>query len=207
MILPKCLRERGFAFTHEAVRDWEARFAPLIADHLRIKRHGQAGSSWYVDETYLKVGGKWCYLYRAIDGYGNPVDSRLSEKRDMDAAKKFFEQALSVVGHAPTSVTTDGHRSYPRAVREILGNEVMHRTNVYLNNRIEQDHWGIKQRYYPMRGFGDIESAARFCRTFDELRQYFRARSLEQDTLSLAQQRQLFRERFAGVFDLVIAVS
>lgn len=135
------------------------------------------------------------------------MDSRLSEKRDMDAAKKFFEQALSVVGHAPTSVTTDGHRSYPRAVREILGREVMHPTNVYLNNRIEQDHRGIKQRYYPMRGFGDFESAARFCRTFDELRQYFRARSPERDTLSLAQQRQLFRERCAGVFDLVIAVS
>jgi putative transposase len=58
-----------------------------------------------------------------------------------------------------------------------------------------------------MRGFGDFESAARFCRTFDELRQYFRSRSLERDNLSLAQQRQLFRERFADLFDLVIAVS
>jgi putative transposase len=59
--------ERGFAFTHEAVRDWEARFAPLIKDQLRIKRLGQAGKSWYVDETYVKVHGKWCSLYRAID--------------------------------------------------------------------------------------------------------------------------------------------
>ncbi len=68
--------ERGFVFTHETVRDWEERFAPLIADHLRTKRHGQAGKSWYVDETYIKVRGKWCYLYRAIDHNRNLVDSR-----------------------------------------------------------------------------------------------------------------------------------
>ena len=88
-----------------------------------------------MDETYLKVKGKWCYLYRALDADGNLVDSRLSEKRDRDAAKRFFEQALAVVGHAPERVTTDGHASYPRAVREILGENVQHRTNKYLNNR------------------------------------------------------------------------
>jgi putative transposase len=65
---------RGFTFTHEAVRDWEARFVPLITDHLRNKRRGQAGLSWYVDETYIKVNGKWCYLYRAIDRDGNLVE-------------------------------------------------------------------------------------------------------------------------------------
>jgi hypothetical protein len=67
---------RGFVFTHEAVRDWEARFAPLLADQLRTKRQGKAGTSWYVDETSIKVNGKWCYLYRAIDQNGNLVDSR-----------------------------------------------------------------------------------------------------------------------------------
>lgn len=107
--------ERSFVFTHETVRDWEKRFAPLIADRLWTKRRGQAGTSWYVDETYIKVHGKWRYLYRAIDGDGNLVDSRLSEKRDMDAAQQFFKQAMAVVGHAPKSVTTDGHRSYSRA--------------------------------------------------------------------------------------------
>jgi putative transposase len=76
--------------SHDApVREWEARFAPLLAEQLRIKRHGQAGRSWYVDETYVTVHGKWCYLYRAIDRDGNLVDSRLSEKRDMEAAKRF----------------------------------------------------------------------------------------------------------------------
>jgi len=155
--------ERGFAFTHETVRVWEARFAPLIAEQLRTKRRGQAGTSWYVDETYVKVNGKWCYLYRAIDREGNVVDSLLSEKRDMAAAKRFFRQAVVVVGHVPEQVTTDGHTSYPRAIRETMGNNITHRTNKYLNNLVEQDHRGIKQQYYPMHGFRNFKSAARFC--------------------------------------------
>ena len=65
---------RGYVFTHETVRDWEERFAPLLAEHVHRKRKGKAGSRWYVDETYLKVKGKWCYLYRAIDREGSLVD-------------------------------------------------------------------------------------------------------------------------------------
>jgi transposase-like protein len=92
-----------------------------MAEQLRIKRRGQAGTSCHVDETYVSVHGKWCYLYRAIDRDGNLIDSMLSEKRDMEAAKRFFKQAAGVVGHTPERVTTDGHDSYPRAIREILG--------------------------------------------------------------------------------------
>ena len=176
-------------FTHEAVRDWEARFAPLIAEQLRTKRRGQAGTSWYVDETYVKVHGKWCYLYRAIDRDGNLVDSRLSERRDMDAAKR---------------VTTDGHDAYPRAIRETLGTDVVHRTNAYLNNRIEQDHRGIKQRYYPMRGFGNFTSASRFCRAFEEVRQFFRFRTTMSQHVSLSDRRHLFRQRLDALKDMVL---
>src|SRR5690349_3591465 len=57
---------RGFEFTHEAVREWEERFTPLLAEHIRRKRKGKAGRRWYVDETYLKVKGKWCYLYARL---------------------------------------------------------------------------------------------------------------------------------------------
>jgi transposase-like protein len=151
----------------------------------------------------MKIGGKWWYRYRAIDEDGNLVDLRLSEKRDMDAAKQFFKEALAVVGQAPDSVTTDGHRSYPRAVRETLGNAVVHRTNVYLNNRIEQDHRGIKQRSYPMRGFGSFASAARFCRAFDAVRQYFQVRVIREQKVSLAQKREMFRQQLDALKTLV----
>ncbi|GHO90135.1 hypothetical protein KSF_001830 [Reticulibacter mediterranei] len=160
--------ERGFTFTHEAIRDWEARFASLLTDQLCTKRRGQARRSWYVDETYINVHGKWCYLYRAIDHEGNLGDSMLSEKRNMEAAQRFFKQAVAVVDHVPDQVTTDGQSSYPRAIRETTGSNVQHRTSKYRGNRLEQDHRGIKQRYYPMRGFGTFEAAARFCCAFDE---------------------------------------
>jgi transposase-like protein len=103
------------------VREWEERFAPLITQQLRTRRRGKAGKSWYCDETYIKVSGKWCYLYRAIDRDGNLVDSMLSEHRDMDAAKQFFKQAKEVTGCVPERVTTDGHDAYPRAIRRVLG--------------------------------------------------------------------------------------
>ncbi len=202
--LAEMFLERGFVFTHEAVRDWEARFVPLIAEQLRAKRRGQAGQSWYVDETYVKVKGKWCYLYRAIDRDGNLVDSMLSEKRDLEAAKRFFKRAVDVVGHAPERVTTDGHDSYPRAIQEELGMDVLHRTNKYLNNRLEQDHRGIKQRYYPMRGFGSVASASRFCRAFDEVRQFFRFRTTMKQKISLAHQREVFRRRLDALNAMVL---
>jgi len=130
-----------------------------------------------------------------------------SEKRDMEAAKRFFKQALDVAGHAPERVTTDGHDSYPRAIRGILGSQVIHRCNRYLNNRIEQDHRGIKQRYYPLRGFGNVESAARFCRAFDEVRNYLRPRHTMGESVSLAEQRRLFCERLASLQTLMVAAS
>ncbi len=197
--LAEMFLERGLVFTHETVRGWEVRFAPLMAEQLRAKRRGQAGTSWHVDETYVRVKGKWCYLYRAIDRDGNLVDSMLGEKRDLEAAKRFFQQAVAVVGHAPERVTTDGHDSYPRAIREMLGNDVLHRTNRYLNNRGEQDHRSIKQRYYPLRGFGSVVSASCFCRGFDEVRQFFRFRTMMKQSVSLAQQREMLRHRLEAL--------
>src|SRR3954463_12933328 len=72
--LPEMFALRGIVFSHEAVRDWEAKLPPTLAEDLRRRRRGQVGRSWYVDETYLKVHGRWCYLYRAIDRNGNLVD-------------------------------------------------------------------------------------------------------------------------------------
>src|SRR5829696_1449833 len=87
----------------------------------------------------------------------------LSHQRDMDAAKRLNKTALKLAGQTPQRVTTDGHHSYVRAIRETLGEEVSHRCNPYLTNRIEQDHRGIKQRYYPLRELGSFEAASRFC--------------------------------------------
>src|SRR3954464_359233 len=127
---------RGIVFSYEAVREWEAKLAPLLADELRQRRHGKSGARgrrWHVDETYLKVGGRWAYLYRAIDRDGHLVDTMLSEHRDMAAAQAFFRSAKAVTGVTPDQVTTDGHGSYPRAIRSTLGGQVGPRTSAYKN--------------------------------------------------------------------------
>jgi hypothetical protein len=85
-------------------------------------------------------------------------------------------------------VTTDGHDAYPRSIRETLDPAVMHRTSRYKNSRIEQDHRGIKLRYYPMRGFGNFASAASFCIGYEKQRQYFRQRTRRYQCVTLADQ-------------------
>src|ERR687885_814201 len=127
---------RGIVFSYEAVREWEAKLAPLLADELPGRRRGRGGPRgrrWHVDETYLKVGGRWAYLYRAIDRGGDLVDAMLSEHRDMAAARAFFRSAKAAAGVTPDQVTTDGHGSYPRAIRSALGRRVVHRTSAYKN--------------------------------------------------------------------------
>src|SRR3712207_3988807 len=124
---------RGLVFSHEAVREWEAELTPALAEELRRRRRGKAGRSWYVDETFIKVQGRWGYLYRAIDRSGALVDVLFSQHRDMAAAKAFFRSAKAVTGVTPDRVTTDGHNSYPRAIRTGLGRGVRHRTSRYLN--------------------------------------------------------------------------
>ena len=190
------LLQRGFEVTHETVRVWEFRVAPLLADQLRRQRRGTAGVSWYLDETYVKVAGRWCYLYRAIDRDGTLLDSMLSPHRDKHAARRFLRRLVEVTGRKPLRVTTDHHSAYRKAIRWILGRKVLHRTNQYLNNRTEQDNRGVKQRAYPMLGFGRFESASRFCAAFDELRQYFRVRRRGGQHIPLAEQRGLFITRW-----------
>src|ERR1700737_161761 len=170
--LAEMFLDRGFIFSYEAVRDWEAQITPALAENRRRRRKGKVGPSWYVDETYIRVRGHWRYLYRAIDRDGALVDVMLSEHRDLAAAKAFFRSATMVTGVIPDRITTDGHDGYPAAIRSELGEVVRHRTNAYLNNRLEQNHADTKVRYQPMRGFKSIGSAGRFCRAFDELRSF-----------------------------------
>jgi transposase-like protein len=186
---------RGFTVSHEPIRRWEAKLLPVMGEALRKRRRGIGGSSgrsWYADETYLRVQSRWCYLYQAVDRDGNLIDTMLSATRDMKAARRFFRSARSVVGFAPDRVTTDRHNSYPRAIRWTSGRNVRHRTSVYLNNRLEQDHRGIKGRIRCMRGFKEHEAAGRFCREYDELRNFLRSRSRHNQYVPAIRRRRHF---------------
>jgi putative transposase len=197
--------ERGLSFTHETVRAWESKLAPFLSEALRKRRHSQVGTSWYVDETYIRVQGQWQSLYRAIDCDGNLVDVCLSDTRDLVAAEAFFRSAWTVTGVTPDHITTDGHDAYPRAIHTVFGEQVTHRTNRYLNNHVEQDHRGIKQRYRLMYGSKQGESAARFCRLFDEIRAFLRPQSRRNQAVSLQQRRDLHQDRFAQLIGLMAA--
>ncbi len=203
--LAEMFLERGFVFTHEAVRDWEGKLAPLVADELRKRRRGVVGESWYVDETFIKLDGRWYYLYRAIDRNGHLVDVRLSKTRDLAAARAFFRSARGVTGVVPDRVTSDGHSAYPRAIALELGEHVTHRTNRYPNNHLEQDHRGIKQRIRPMLGFKRFSSAARFCRAHDELRNFLRPATARNQSVSLARRRVMHTRRFCVLMKLLKA--
>jgi putative transposase len=196
--LSEMFLQRGVVFSHEAARDWEAKLAPVLAGELRRRRHGRGGARrrhWHVDETYLKVRGRWAYLYRAIDRDGGLVDVMLSERRDMAAAQAFFRSAKAATGVTPDRVTTDGHGSYPRAIRSTLGRHVVHRTSAYKNNRLEQDHRGVKGRTRCMRGFKSFASAERFCRGYDELRDFLRPRTRHNQHIPADRRRLLHLRR------------
>ncbi|NQW20602.1 MAG: IS6 family transposase, partial [Chloroflexi bacterium] len=160
-------------------------------------RRGIAGRSWYLDETYIKVSGKWRYLYRAIDREGNLLDSMLSEHRDKHAARRFLRRLLDSAGRGPLRMTTDKHPADTKAIRWIVGSKVLHRHNQYLNNRMEQNHRGIKQRYYPMLGFKQFESASRFCTAFDELRNYLRVQFSGSEHVPAEVRRKIFTSKWS----------
>jgi transposase-like protein len=122
-----------------------------------------ASTSWRVDETYIKVCGRWAYLYRAVDKQGLTVDFLLSEHRDIAAARRFFTRAVGRHG-TPKTITLDGYPATHAAVAELKKRGVLHpqtkiRTSKYLNNLIEQDHRKVKQRVYPMLGFKNFRNA------------------------------------------------
>lgn len=201
--LAEILLLRGLVFSHEAVREWEAKLAPLLTNALRHRRRGTAGRSWYVDETYLKVGGRWCYLYRAIDSDGALVDVYLSEHRDQVAAERFFRSAVEVTGRTPDTITTDKHAGYPPAIAEVFGNAIEHRTSKFKNNHLEQDHRGVKGRTRPMRGFQQLNNAHRFCRAHDEVRNFLRPATGRNQHVPVAQRRAIHAERVAALRDML----
>jgi transposase-like protein len=125
------------------------RFTPLLADAARPSRHC-VGDCWHADETYVKVAGRWRYVYRAIDQHGQVIDVYVSPRRDTHAARRFFTGVLRDHGE-PAEVVTD--RAWAlRAVVDELMCDVFHHTEPYANNRIEADHGRLKARLRPMPG-------------------------------------------------------
>jgi transposase-like protein len=110
------LTERGVEVDHVTIYRWVQRFTPLLADAAHPCRH-LVGTRWQVDETYVKVAGRWRYVYRAIDQFGQVVDMFVSARRDARAARRFLERAIGVTKVTPVEVVTDHAPVYPGVLR------------------------------------------------------------------------------------------
>ncbi|MGC5021393.1 IS6 family transposase [Micromonospora sp. DT47] len=151
------LLERGVEVDHVTVYRWAQRFTPLLADAARLCRHSP-GDRWHVDETYVRVNGVWRYVYRAVDQYGQVIDVLVSARRDADAARRFFRQALSALKVTPSEVVTDAAAVYPGVLDELVP-QAWHHVERYANNPIEDDHGQLKHRLRPMRGLRTDKTA------------------------------------------------
>ena len=161
--LVEMMGERGIELAHTTILRWVQRYVPEFEK--RWNRYARTlGGSWRCDETYIKVNGRWTYLYRAVDKQGRTVDFRLSERRDVAAAKAFFRKAVEHHG-TPRVITLDAYAASHRAVRELkadgkMPKRVRVRSSKFLNNGVEQDHRRVKQRIGPMLGFKRFDTAA-----------------------------------------------
>jgi transposase, IS6 family len=151
------LAERGVEVDHVTVFRWVQRFTPLFAEAARPCRHA-AGDRWFAEETYVKMAGRWCYRYRAVDQFGQVIDVLLSPKRDAAAARRFFIRALRLAPR-PVEVTTDQAPAYLGVLDELLPG-ARHVTEQYGNNRVEADHGRLKARLRPMRGLKRFATTA-----------------------------------------------
>ena len=157
-------RMRGLDIDHATLQRWVVKFMPILEVQFK-KRKKPVSGSWRMDETYIKVKGKWVYLYRAVDELGNTIDFLLRSRRDKQAAKAFFRKAIknNIVpskvnidkSGANTAALTDINKTLPKSRKIIV------RQNKYLNNRIEGDHRFIKKRTRITLGFKSFSSAAK----------------------------------------------
>ncbi len=153
------MEERGVSVDHSTVNRWVIKYSPqLEAQFHRRKR--LVWTSWRMDETYIKVQGRWVYLYRAVDKTGQTIDFLLTEKRDQKAAKRFLTKAIGRNG-TPEKINIDKSGANAAA---IVGYNAEHGTTIeirkckYLNNIVEQDHRGVKRVTRPMLGFKSFDA-------------------------------------------------
>ena len=158
------LQIRGVEVDHSTIQRWVFKFSPEVEKNMN-KRKRQVGSSWRMDETYIKVGGKDRYLYRAVDKFGNTVDFLLTKRRMKGSAQKFLNQAIGnnskprVINIDKSGANKSGIRSINRELLTVK--KIKIRQCKYLNNIVEQDHRNIKRRISIDTGFKEFESAQR----------------------------------------------
>jgi len=160
--LEEMMAERGVIVDHATVHRWALKIVPVLAAVFR-RRKRPVGSSWRVDETYIRIGGQWKYLYRGVDRLGHTVDFLLTAKRDVAAARRFFERAIDQ-HDVPEKTTIDKSGANTAAVHGLVadsGVAIELRQSKYLNNIVEQDHRAIKRRVRPMLGFKDFGCASK----------------------------------------------
>ena len=159
------LAERGIDISHETVRFWWNRFGPMFAAEIRKRRvaHMRGYPQWrcHLDEVFVKVNGKLCYLWRAVDHEGEVLEAVATAKRDKAAALKLLKRTMKKYG-APRSIVTDGLRAYSAAMNEIGVAAERHEVGGRLNNRAENSHQPTRRRERKMQRFKSPGSAQRF---------------------------------------------
>ena len=159
--LEEMMEERGVEVDHSTLNRWVVKYAPLLDQQFHARKR-PVGSSWRLDETYVKVKGCWKYLYRAVDKTGATLDFLLTAKRDRKAALRFLRKAIGQHG-APQKITIDKSRANTAAIESYNAEhetDIEIRRGKYLNNIVEQDHRAVKRVTWPMLGFKSFRSAA-----------------------------------------------
>lgn len=154
------MAERGLLVDHSTVHRWALKMLPRLEKAFQCRKR-PVGGSWRIDETYVKIGKEWKYLYRAVDKAGDTIDFLLRAKRDKAAARRYFEKAIDQSG-APETVTIDKSGANLAALKDINAEReepIKVRQSKYLNNIVEQDHRAIKWRTRPMMGFKNFRGA------------------------------------------------
>jgi len=181
--LEEMLSERGVHVDHSTIYRWVIYYAPKLLEKLKWYWKPQLGCSWRVDETYVKVKGKWAYLYRALDKYGNTIDFYLSSTRNTKAAKRFLSKALKSIpkwAH-PEAINTDKNPTYGKAIAELKKEgkcafDLQLRQIKYLNNIIESDHGKLKRLINPTLGFKSMKTAYATIKGFEVMRMFKKGR-------------------------------
>ena len=165
---------RGIAVSQETVREWGLDFAMEYANKIR-RNKPKPGSTWHLDEVFLKINGEQFYLWRAVDEHGEELDILVTKKRDKKAAKSFFKKLLANLEYTPGRIVTDKLRSYAAAKKEIMP-DVPHIQDKGANMRAENSHRHVRKRERHLQRFKSLVHAKRFLPAYCQIRCFFSKR-------------------------------